>query len=82
MVLMPIVSLSLSSNELGNSFNCDTNLLILKFMLLISNKIVPSCTWLATNNNFSCRQELQMWISGVPFQQKRFSFDNQTHAVF
>ena len=52
MVLIPIVSLSLSSNELGNSFNCGTNLLMPKYLLLISNKKVPSCNWLATNNNF------------------------------
>ena len=37
-VLMPIVSLSLSLNELGNSFNCDTNLLMPKSLLLIQIK--------------------------------------------
>ena len=52
MVLISIVSLSLSSNELGHSFNCDPNLLILKSLLLISNKKIPSCNWLAINNNF------------------------------
>ena len=38
MVLITIVSLSLSSIKLGNSFNCDSNLLMTMSSLLISNK--------------------------------------------
>ena len=36
--LITIVSLSLSSNKLGNNFNCDSNLLMAMSSLLISNK--------------------------------------------
>ena len=67
MVLITIVSLSLSSNKLGNNFNCDTNLLIPMSSLLILNKKVLSCNWLATNNNFWYHQELKMGISGAFF---------------
>ena len=38
MELIKIVSSSLSSNKLGNNFNCDTNLLMVMSSLLISNK--------------------------------------------
>ena len=44
MVLLAIVSLSLSSNKLGNNFKCDTNLLMAMPSLLISNKKYYSCT--------------------------------------
>ena len=81
MLLITIVSLSLSSNKLGNNFNYDANLLMAMSSLLTSN-IKKSCNWLATNNNFWCRKELKMWISGALFEQKRFSFDNLTHVVF
>ena len=80
--LITIVSLSSSSNKLGNNFNCDTNLLMRMPSLLISNKKVLSCKWLATNNNCWCRKELKMWISVALFEQKRFSFDNLAHVVF
>ena len=50
--------------------------------LFISNKKVLSCNWLGTNNIFWCRQDLKMRISGVLFEQMRFSFDNLTHVVF
>ena len=50
--------------------------------LLISNQKVLSCNWLGTNNIFWCRQEWKMRISGVLFEQMRFSFDNLTHVVF
>ena len=56
MVLISILSLSLSSNKLHNSFNCYTNLLMPMSSLLISNEKVLSGNWLATNNNFWCRQ--------------------------
>ena len=48
--------------------------------LLISNKKLISCSCLATNNNFLCRQELK--ILGALPEQKRFSFDNLACAVF
>ena len=67
MVLITIVSLSLSSNKLGNNFNCDTHLLIPMSSLLILNKKVLSCNWLATNNNFWYHQELKMGLSGAFF---------------
>ena len=82
MVLITIRSLSLSSNRLGNNFNCDTNLLMPTSSLIISCKKVLSCNWLATNNNFWFRHELKVWISGALFQPTRFSFDNLTHVVF
>ena len=83
MVLIAIVSFTLSSNKLGNIFNCDTNLLLPLSWQLLSNKKVLSWNCLAaTNNNFWCRQKLKMWISGSLFEQKRFSFDNLTHVVF
>ena len=82
MALITIMPLSLSSNKLGNNFNCDTNLLMPKASLLISNKKVLSCNWLVTNNNIWCHQELIMWISSALFEQKRFSFNNLTHVVF
>ena len=81
MVLLAIVSLSLSSNKLANNFNCDTNLLIVMLSLIISNKKVLTCSCLATNNNFWCRQELKMWILGAFIKQKRFSFDNLANVV-
>ena len=40
MVFLAIVSLSLSSNELGNNFNCDTNLLMAMPSLLVPIKKV------------------------------------------
>ena len=80
--LITIVSFSLSSNKLGNNFNCASNLLMPISSLLISNKKVLSCNWLATVNNFLGRKELKMWISGALFEQKRFSFDNLTYVVF
>ena len=46
---------------------------------LFSNKRVLSCNFLATNNNFWCRQRLK--ILGVLFEQKRCSFDNLTHIA-
>ena len=61
----------LSSNKL-------TNLLMPMSWQLFSNKRVLSCNFLATNNNFWCRQK---WISGALFAQKRYSFDNLTHVV-
>ena len=82
MVLITIVSLSSSSNKLGNNFNCDTNLLMRMPLLLISNKKVLSCKWLATNNNCWCRKELKIWISVALFEQKKFFFDNLAHVVF
>ena len=82
MALITIMPLSLSSNKLGNNFNCDTNLLMPKASLLISNKKVLSCNWLVTNNNIWCHQELIMWISSALFEQKRFSFNNLTNVVF
>ena len=75
-------SFSFSSNNLDNNFGCDTNLLMLMSSLLITNKKVLSCSWLGTNNNFWCCQELKMWISGALFEQMRFSFNNLTHVVF
>ena len=82
MVLITTVPLSVSSNKLGNNFNCNTNLLMPTSLLLIVLKKVLSCDWFATNNNFWCHQELKMWSSGALFEQKIFSFDNLTHAVF
>ena len=41
-----------------------------------------SCNSLGTNNNFWCRQELKMWISGAFFEHMKFFFDNLTHVVF
>ena len=82
LILLAIVSLSLSSIKLGNNFNCDTNLLMARPSLLISNKEVLSCICLATNNNFWCSQELIIWILGALFEQKRFYFDNLVHAIF
>ena len=81
MVLLAIVSLSLSSNKLANNFNYDTNLLIAVISLLISNRKVLTCSCLATNNNFWCRQELKMWILGALFKQKRFPFENLANVV-
>ena len=52
MVLTIILSLFSSSNKLGNKLNGDTNLLMTMPLLLISNKKVLSCNWLATDNNF------------------------------
>ena len=68
--------------ETGNNFNCDINLLVPMSSLLISNRKVLSCYWLATNNNFWCRQELKMQVSDALFGQKTFSFGNLTHIVF
>ena len=48
---------------------------------LFSNKRVLSWSFLATNNNFWCRQKLKMWNSGALFEQKRCPFNNLTHAV-
>ena len=48
---------------------------------LFSNKRVLSWNFLATNNNFWCRQKIKMWNSGALFEQKRYSFNNLTHAV-
>ena len=81
-MLIPILSLYLSSNKLGNNFNCDTNLLTPKFLLLISNKKMLSCYWLATNDNFWCWQQLKKWISRALFEQRRFSFVNFTNTIF
>ena len=67
MVFIIIVSLSLSSNKLGNNLNCDTNLLM------------PTCS---LNNNFRCLQEFKIWLSGALFEQRRFSFDNLAYFVF
>ena len=81
-VLIVTVSLSLSSNKLGNNFNnCDNNLLMPMPLLLIFKKAL-SCNWLDTTNNFWCRQELKISISGAFFEEKIFSFYNLTHAVF
>ena len=44
------ISVPLSSNKLGNIFNCDTNLLMPMSSQLFSNKGVLSCNFLATNN--------------------------------
>ena len=44
-MLIAIVSLSLSSNKLGNNFNCHTNLLIPMSLLFISNLAIG---WLLT----------------------------------
>ena len=60
MVLVSIVLISLSSNKLGNNF-------------VITDAIVLAGNWLATSNNFWCRQELKMWVLGALFEQKRFS---------
>ena len=82
MVLITIVSLSSSSNKLGNNFNW---ILIYWWQCLgcyYQIKKVLSCNWFATNNNFWCRKELKMSISGALFEQKRFSFDNLTHVLF
>ena len=69
MVLITIVSLSLSSNKLGNIFNCDINLLMPLSSLLLSNKRVTILNCLAINNSFWCHQKLNMWwISGVLFE--------------
>ena len=57
----------LSSNKL-------TNLLMPMSWQLFSNKRVLSCNFLATNNNFWCRQKLKMWISGALFEQKKCFF--------
>ena len=46
MLLITTVSLSLSSNKLGISFNCDTNLLMKISSLLISNKKNLAIGWL------------------------------------
>ena len=82
MLLITIVSLSLSSNKLG-----DTNLTVIRiywwqFFRCRYQIKKKTCNWLATYNNFWCRKELKMWISGALFEQKRFSFDNLTHVVF
>ena len=74
MVLVLIVSLSFSSNKVGNNFSCDTNLLMPMSSLLFSNKILLSCNWLATNNNFWCRQELKMWIFRCIIWRKEIFF--------
>ena len=79
LMFLAIVSLSLSSIKLGNNFNCDTNLLMARPSLLISNKEVLSCICLATNNNFWCSQSV---ILGALFEQKRFYFHNLVHAIF
>ena len=47
-----LLIISLSSNKLGNIFNCDINLLMPISSQLFSNKRVLSCNFLATNNNF------------------------------
>ena len=60
MVLITILPLSVSSNILDNNFKCDTNLLMPLSWLLISNKNVLTCNWLATNNIFWCRQRLKI----------------------
>ena len=75
-------SFSLCSGNLDNNFDCDTNLLMPMFSLLISNRKVLSCSWLGSNNNFWCRQELKMWVSGTLFEQMRFSFGNLIHVDF
>ena len=77
-----IESFSLSLNKLDNNFDCDTNLLMAMSSLLILNKKILSWNRLGTDNNFWCRQELKMWISGALFELIRFSFDNLTHAAF
>ena len=46
--------------NLAITFNCDFKLLMSMPSLLISNKKVLSCNWLATNNNFWCCQEIKM----------------------
>ena len=46
--------------NLAITFNCDFKLLMSMPSLLISNKKVLSCNWLATNNNFWCCQEINM----------------------
>ena len=51
-------------------------------LLLIFFQKVLSCNWLANNNNFSCRQELKIWVSCAIFEQKRISFDNLIHVAF
>ena len=75
------ISVPFSSNKLDNIFNCDANLQMPMSSQLFSNKRVLSCNFLATNNNFWCRQKLKMWISGALFEQKRWSFDNLTNVV-
>ena len=82
MLLITIDSFSLSSNKLGNNFDCGSNLLLPMSSLLISSKKVLSYNCLAANNNFWCRQELKMWIAGALFEQMRFSFDNLTNVTF
>ena len=79
MVLITTVSLSLSSNKLGNNFNYDTSLLMPMLLLLIFFKI---STILQLIGCFLCRQESKMRISDAFFEQKRFSFNNLTHVVF
>ena len=76
---LSIVSLSFSSTKVDN-VSC--NLMMSMSSLLISNKKFLSCKWLTTSNNFWCRQELKIGISGALFEEKGFSFDNLTHAVF
>ena len=46
--------------------------------LLISNKKVLSCNWLAANNNFWSHLELKMWISGALVEQKIFFWQSDT----
>ena len=45
--------------ETGNNFNCDINLLVPMSSLLILNRAVLPCNWLAINNNFCCRQAVK-----------------------
>ena len=75
MVLISIISI-----VTDNNINCDINSLMPMSLLLISNKKLPWCNRLTTNNNFWCHQELKMWISGALFEQRiRFNFEQKVN---
>ena len=65
--------------ETGNNFNCDINLLVPMSSLLILNRTVLSCNWLATKNNFWCRQGAKKCKFQMHYLDKKtLSFSNLT----
>ena len=65
--------------ETGNNFNCDINLLVPMSSLLILNRTVLSCNWLATKNNFWCRQGAKKCKFQMHhLDKKTLSFSNLT----
>ena len=69
--------------ETGNNFNCDINLLVPMSSLLILNRTVLSCNWLATKNNFWCRQGVKKCKFQIHYLDKKtLSFSNLKHVFF